>query len=49
MAPWAPGVMQVTYDGHRLYFFVKDSPGTALGQDVHAFGGTFETVPATGS
>jgi predicted lipoprotein with Yx(FWY)xxD motif len=41
------GTVQVTYDGQPLYLFVHDaaSPGSALGNGVTRFGGTFQLVP----
>jgi predicted lipoprotein with Yx(FWY)xxD motif len=43
------GTFQVTYNGHPLYLFVGDQPGTTNGQAVHAFGGTFDVVSTAGS
>jgi predicted lipoprotein with Yx(FWY)xxD motif len=42
------GTMQVTYDGHPLYFFAFDQPGQTLGEDITAFGGTFRVVSLAG-
>jgi predicted lipoprotein with Yx(FWY)xxD motif len=48
------GTLQVTFDGHPLYMFVKDAYLPLIGQTpsingagVNAFGGVFETVPPT--
>lgn len=44
------GGMQVTYNGHPLYGFVKDTgPGQAKGQGVNGFGGLWYAVTAAGS
>jgi predicted lipoprotein with Yx(FWY)xxD motif len=43
------GTFQVTYNGHPLYLFVNDQPGTTNGQAIHAFGGTFDVVSTAGS
>jgi predicted lipoprotein with Yx(FWY)xxD motif len=53
------GTMQVTYNGHPLYYFVQDkSPGQTTGQATNFFGaawyivsptGTAITLPASGS
>jgi len=46
----ADGTMQVTYNGHPLYFFTADTAGgTAHGQGVKAFGAEWYVVNATGS
>jgi predicted lipoprotein with Yx(FWY)xxD motif len=43
------GTMQVTYNGHPLYTFVEDTaPGTATGQAMDDFGGTWNLVSPTG-
>jgi len=45
------GKMQVTYNGHPLYWFIKDikasAPNTTLGEDVSAFGGVWYVVSAS--
>jgi predicted lipoprotein with Yx(FWY)xxD motif len=44
------GTMQVTYNGHPLYYFVGDtSAGTAHGQGSKAFGAGWYVVGASGS
>jgi predicted lipoprotein with Yx(FWY)xxD motif len=43
---YTPG--QVLYFGHPLYTFVKDTPGTYVGEDVAAFGGLFWLVSRNG-
>ena len=44
------GTTQVTYNGHALYYFKKDTaPGQTKGQGVVAFGGTWLVVPPAGS
>jgi predicted lipoprotein with Yx(FWY)xxD motif len=44
------GKLQVTYDGHPLYFFVQDKkPGDVNGQGIVHFGGGWWIVSATGS
>jgi predicted lipoprotein with Yx(FWY)xxD motif len=46
----ADGTMQVTYNGHPLYRFVKDTnPGQTNGQGVVAFGGSWFAVTAAGN
>jgi predicted lipoprotein with Yx(FWY)xxD motif len=43
------GSTQVTYGGHPLYYYVRDSaPGDALGQDVEAFGAEWYAVAPAG-
>jgi len=43
------GSMQVTYHGHRLYFFVADSgPGMANGENINAFGARWEVINTSG-
>lgn len=43
------GTVQVTYFGHPLYFFAFDQPGQALGEDITAFGGTFQVADLSGT
>jgi predicted lipoprotein with Yx(FWY)xxD motif len=44
------GTMQLTYDGHPLYYFTADTAGgTAHGQAVKAFGAEWYVVNASGS
>jgi predicted lipoprotein with Yx(FWY)xxD motif len=44
------GTMQVTYNGHPLYYFTADAAGgTAHGEGVKAFGAEWYVVAATGS
>ena len=44
------GKMQVTYDGHPLYFFVEDkSAGQMKGQGIDAFGAPWYVVSPAGS
>jgi predicted lipoprotein with Yx(FWY)xxD motif len=46
----ADGTTQVTYNGHPLYYYEGDKgPGTALGQDVSAFGAKWYVLNAGGS
>jgi predicted lipoprotein with Yx(FWY)xxD motif len=46
----ADGTMQVTYNGHPLYYFTADTAsGAAHGQGVKAFGAGWYVVSATGS
>ncbi|HEX4188032.1 MAG TPA: hypothetical protein VHY83_09060 [Solirubrobacteraceae bacterium] len=46
----ADGTTQVTYHGHPLYRFVKDtSPGQTNGQGLAAFGGSWFAVTAAGN
>jgi predicted lipoprotein with Yx(FWY)xxD motif len=42
------GKLQVTYRGHPLYYYVSDSPGKILCQDVDEFGGTWLVVQPSG-
>ncbi len=44
------GTVQVTYNGHPLYYFTADTAtGTAHGQGVKAFGAEWDAVSAAGS
>ena len=43
------GKLQVTYHGHPLYYYVDDSPGTILCQDVSEFGGLWLVVKPNGN
>ena len=44
------GTMQVTYNGHPLYYFTADAAGgTAHGQGVKAFGAEWYVINASGS
>jgi predicted lipoprotein with Yx(FWY)xxD motif len=44
------GARQVTYQGHPLYTFVKDTkPGDTNGEGITAFGGRWFAVSAAGS
>ena len=44
------GTMQLTYNGHPLYYFTADTAGgTAHGQAVRAFGAEWYVVGASGS
>jgi len=42
------GKRQVTYAGHPLYYYVSDSPGNILCQDVFEFGGRWLVVKPSG-
>lgn len=42
------GARQVTYAGHPLYYYVQDSPGTILCQNVDEFGGLWLVVKPSG-
>ena len=43
------GSLQLSYAGHALYTYSQDAaPGQINGQDVHAFGGTWLVVSASG-
>lgn len=47
--PRAGGIMQVTYKGHPLYYFIKDKDdGDAYGQAAHAFGADWYVLTSTG-
>jgi predicted lipoprotein with Yx(FWY)xxD motif len=44
------GRLQVTYNGHPLYYYVNDlKPGQILCQNVQEFGGTWLVVSPEGS
>lgn len=43
------GPRQVTYKGHPLYYYVHDSPGVILCQDVFEFGGLWLVVNPRGN
>jgi predicted lipoprotein with Yx(FWY)xxD motif len=44
------GIMQVTYHGHPLYYFIGDNgAGAAKGQGLKAFGAGWYVVSASGS
>jgi len=43
------GELQVTYAGHPLYYYVDDSPGTILCQNVDEFGGLWLVVQPDGN
>jgi predicted lipoprotein with Yx(FWY)xxD motif len=44
------GSMQVTYNGHPLYYYVGDhNPGQTLGQGLNQFGGLWYVLSAGGS
>jgi predicted lipoprotein with Yx(FWY)xxD motif len=46
----ADGTMQLTYNGHPLYYFTGDTAGGAAhGQGVKAFGAEWHVVSASGS
>jgi predicted lipoprotein with Yx(FWY)xxD motif len=43
------GTMQVTYNGHPLYYFIADTgPGMAGGEGINAFGAQWDVVNAAG-
>jgi predicted lipoprotein with Yx(FWY)xxD motif len=49
-APRSGGAQQVTYNGHPLYLFVKDTkPGDVTGQGVSAFGAGWFALSPSGS
>lgn len=43
------GKLQVTYAGHPLYYYVDDSPGVILCQNVSEFGGLWLVVKPGGA
>jgi predicted lipoprotein with Yx(FWY)xxD motif len=43
------GKLQVTYRGHPLYYYVRDTPGNILCQNVDEFGGLWLVVKPDGS
>jgi predicted lipoprotein with Yx(FWY)xxD motif len=43
------GKLQATYSGHPLYYYVEDSPGSILCQNVSEFGGLWLVVRPTGA
>lgn len=44
------GTVQVTYDGHPLYYYVGDvKPGEILCQNVEEFGGRWLVVSRAGT
>jgi len=45
----ADGRLQVTYAGHPLYYYVADSPGSILCNDVFEFGGNWFVVQPNGA
>jgi predicted lipoprotein with Yx(FWY)xxD motif len=48
-SPRADGTLQVTYDGHPLYYFAGDTaPGDVRGQGIHNFGGGWYVVAPGG-
>jgi predicted lipoprotein with Yx(FWY)xxD motif len=42
------GSLQVTYNGHPLYFYADEDPGEVLCHDVDDFGGTWLVVTPEG-
>jgi predicted lipoprotein with Yx(FWY)xxD motif len=46
----ADGSKQVTYDGHPLYYFIRDKDaGDAYGQGVNAFGASWYVLAPSGN
>jgi predicted lipoprotein with Yx(FWY)xxD motif len=46
----ADGTTQVTYNGHPLYYFVRDKDsGDAYGQGVHGFGASWYVLSPSGA
>jgi predicted lipoprotein with Yx(FWY)xxD motif len=43
------GSRQLSYNGHPLYRFVADTPGTTNGENVPAFGGTWDVLSKSGA
>ena len=43
------GSTQATYDGHPLYTYVADSPGTAKGEGLNLSGGVWYEMTASGA
>jgi predicted lipoprotein with Yx(FWY)xxD motif len=43
------GSVQVTYDGHPLYYYAEEGPGQVLCHGVDEFGGLWLVVDKTGS
>lgn len=43
------GINQVTLNGHPLYAYAQDSKGSALGEGLKSFGGTWELMTTSGS
>jgi predicted lipoprotein with Yx(FWY)xxD motif len=43
------GTRQVTYRGHPLYYYVDDSPGHVLCQNVREFGGLWLVIRPSGN
>jgi predicted lipoprotein with Yx(FWY)xxD motif len=43
------GTQQVTYAGRPVYFYVRDTPGKVLCQDVSEFGGTWRVIRSDGT
>jgi predicted lipoprotein with Yx(FWY)xxD motif len=43
------GTTQATYDGHPLYTYVADTPGTAKGNGINLSGGVWHEMTASGA